>query len=171
MQQYESTMAKDASPEQKKLLTIFRTKFKNNDASGNKFPTDYLDEEKIWQEKIDFVTKRAGLSLTSDNMVDRFIFKNQDYLDSFNINYLVRQGYLGTEDEYEKLLKNVGKEYAFKRESYKDILTAKPKVCDEEIITKGAGQMLPYGEFISPKGNMIPAKLNELEIKSISEVL
>ena len=40
----------------------------------------------------------------------------------------------------------------------------------ERIITSGVGQMPPYGDFISPKGNLMPAKLDENEIKSVAEV-
>ena len=37
-----------------------------------------------------------------------------------------------------------------------------------EIISRGKGQMPPYSQFISPKGNEIPAKLSDSEVAAVS---
>ena len=37
------------------------------------------------------------------------------------------------------------------------------------IIKNGSGQMPAFGEFISPKGNLIPAKLTDSEISSLTD--
>jgi cytochrome c6 len=37
-----------------------------------------------------------------------------------------------------------------------------------EIISRGKGQMPPYSQFISPKGNEMPAKLSDSEVAAVS---
>ena len=39
----------------------------------------------------------------------------------------------------------------------------------EALIAKGKGQMPAYGSFISPKGNVMPAKYSPAEIKDITD--
>jgi cytochrome c6 len=39
----------------------------------------------------------------------------------------------------------------------------------ESLISKGRGQMPAYGSFISPKGNVMPAKYSAAEIKDITD--
>jgi len=38
----------------------------------------------------------------------------------------------------------------------------------QQIVTNGKGQMPAYGEFLSPKGNVIPAKFSPSQLESIS---
>lgn len=40
-----------------------------------------------------------------------------------------------------------------------------------DIIARGRGQMPAYGEFISPKGNIIPAKLSMNQIEALSNYI
>ena len=53
----------------------------------------------------------------------------------------------------------------------KDLVKNKYDTSDamEILISKGRGQMPAYGSFISPKGNIMPAKYSVSEIKDISE--
>eukprot|EP00607_Mallomonas_marina_P006010 CAMPEP_0182428210 /NCGR_PEP_ID=MMETSP1167-20130531/21488_1 /TAXON_ID=2988 /ORGANISM="Mallomonas Sp, Strain CCMP3275" /LENGTH=99 /DNA_ID=CAMNT_0024610957 /DNA_START=246 /DNA_END=542 /DNA_ORIENTATION=- len=37
------------------------------------------------------------------------------------------------------------------------------------IIKNGKGSMIPYGEFVSQKGNIIPARFTDAEMKDIAE--
>ena len=39
------------------------------------------------------------------------------------------------------------------------------------LISQGRGQMPAYGEFISPKGNLMPAKLTPTEIDNLSDYI
>ena len=53
----------------------------------------------------------------------------------------------------------------------KDLVKNKYDTSDamELLISKGRGQMPAYGTFISPKGNVMPAKYSVSEIKDISD--
>jgi hypothetical protein len=122
----------DATLQQIKNIEIFLKSFNNYKAMKSLVPRDYKDEyNKIesFKRAVSFTTKRLGLTL--DDGVNRFIFKNQDYLRFFDKDFLLYKGYFSNEDEYNNYIDKIYK----KNNDKKDSETNKKTINESEIGT------------------------------------